>query len=154
MSRNRFVRILPVLIMGATVAACSGGDGQPATSPSSGAATPADPSTETVSLLRQKVLPNVRDKTFTSAIVNFPPAARAVPHRHGDAFVYAYVLDGSVRSRVAGQPADTYRTGQDWVEQPGAHHLLTENVSLSEPARLLVVFISTTGQRLKIDDPH
>jgi hypothetical protein len=29
-------------------------------------------------------------KTFTSAIVTFPPATRAVPHRRGDASVYAY----------------------------------------------------------------
>ena len=34
----------------------------------------------------------------------FPPAARAVPHRHGDAFVYASVLEGGLRSasRICG----------------------------------------------------
>ncbi|MGI5272469.1 cupin domain-containing protein [Nonomuraea sp. CA-218870] len=79
--------------------------------------------------------------------------ARAAPHRHGDAFVYAYVLEGTVRSRLGGEPARTYRQGENWVEQPGAHHVLTENTSPTRPAKLLVVFISDTGDRLKVDDP-
>jgi quercetin dioxygenase-like cupin family protein len=46
-------------------------------------------SCEALAPLTQQVLPNVQGKTFTSAIVTFPSAARAVPHRHGRAFVYA-----------------------------------------------------------------
>ncbi len=70
----------------------------------------------------QQVLPNVRGKTVTSAIVTFPPAARAVPHRHGDAFVYAYVLEGAVTSQLEGEPAHVYHQGENWSGQPGAHH--------------------------------
>jgi hypothetical protein len=44
---------------------------------------------EALAPLTQQVLPNVQGKTFPSAIVTFPSAARAVPHRHGRAFVYA-----------------------------------------------------------------
>ena len=102
----------------------------------------------------EEALPNVPGKTFTSAIVTFPPAARAVPHRHGDAFVYAYVLEGSVSSQLEGEPARVYHQGENWSEQPGAHHLATENTSTTEPAKLLVVFIATTGEQLKVDDPH
>ena len=97
-------------------------------------------------------LPNVKGKTFTSVIVYFPPDARAAPHRHGSAFVYAYVLEGTVRSQLAGEPVRTYHQGQNWVEQPGSHHLLTENTSPTKPAKLLVVFISNTGAKLKIND--
>jgi hypothetical protein len=43
--------------------------------------------------------------------------------------------------------------GENWVEQPGAHHLLTENTSRTKPAKLLVVFVSNTGDPLKIEDP-
>jgi quercetin dioxygenase-like cupin family protein len=100
------------------------------------------------------VLPNVGGKTFTSAIVTFPPAARAVPHRHGDAFVYAYVLEGAVSSQLEGEPAHVYHQGENWSEPPGAHHLATENTSPTESAKLLVVFIATTGEQLKVDDPH
>jgi quercetin dioxygenase-like cupin family protein len=114
---------------------------------------PATPS-ETLAPLVQEALPNVPGKTFTSATVTFPPGARAVPHRHGDAFVYAYVLEGAVRSQVEGGPTRTYGQGENWTEQPGAHHVATENVSPTAPAKLLVVFVSTTGAELKVDDPH
>ena len=76
-----------------------------------------------------------------------------MPHRHGSAFVYAYVLEGTVRSQLAGEPVRTYHQGENWVEQPGAHHLLTENTSRAKPAKLLVVFISKTGDELVVGDP-
>jgi quercetin dioxygenase-like cupin family protein len=119
----------------------------------SGTPTPASqhPS-ETVSPLLKQPLPNVKGKTFTSEIVYFPPNARAVPHRHGSAFVYAYVLEGTVRSQLAGEPVRTYHQGQNWVEPPGTHHLLTENPSRTKPAKLLVIFVSNTGAKLKIND--
>jgi len=107
---------------------------------------------ETLSPLYKQPLPNARGKTFTSAIVYFPPNARAAPHRHGSAFVYAYVLEGTVRSQLAGEPVRTYHQGQNWSEPPGAHHLLTENISRTKPAKLLVIFISNTGAKLKIND--
>ncbi|WP_293012569.1 cupin domain-containing protein [Mycolicibacterium sp.] len=103
--------------------------------------------------LIEQALPNVPGKTFTSAVVEFPPGARATPHRHGDAFIYAYVLAGTVRSQVDDEPVHTYHRGENWVEQPGAHHVLTENTSPTEAARLLVVFVSNTGDELKVDDP-
>ena len=78
-----------------------------------------------------------------------PPGAKAVPHRHGGAFVYAYVLSGSVRSQLDDGPAKVYRAGEDWYEAPGALHKLTENTSKTLPARLLVVFIAPTGSALK-----
>ncbi|MEU6092823.1 cupin domain-containing protein [Streptomyces sp. NPDC047085] len=109
--------------------------------------------TETLKPLLQQALSHVKGKTFTSVIVDLPPNARATPHRHGQAFVYAYVLEGTVRSQLAGQPVRTYHQGDNWVEPPGAHHVLTENTSPTERARLLVVFVSDTGDKLKVDDP-
>ncbi|MCA2182633.1 cupin domain-containing protein [Nonomuraea glycinis] len=117
------------------------------------AATASQPPSETVTPLVEQVLPNAEGKTFTSAIVDFPPSARAVPHRHGEAFVYAYVLEGTFRSQLGGEPVRTYHQGENWVEPPGAHHVLTENTSRTEPAKLLVVFISNTGDEIKVDDP-
>jgi quercetin dioxygenase-like cupin family protein len=150
--RTRSARTLVAAAATAAVTvACS-----PTAEPSAGRASPTsaheDRPQESLEPLLEQALPGVSGKTFTSAIVAFPPDARAVPHRHGDAFVYAYVLDGSVRSRLAGEAAQIYHRGDDWVEQPGADHLLTENTSSSEPARLLVVFVSETGAPLKVDD--
>ena len=113
----------------------------------------ASPTPETLTPLIEQALPDVPGKTFTSAIVEFPPDARATPHRHGAAFIYAYVLVGTVRCQVDDEPVRAYHRGENWVEQPGAHHVLTENTSPTEPARLLVVFVSNTGDELKVDDP-
>jgi quercetin dioxygenase-like cupin family protein len=148
MIRTRLLCGILAVGMVATAAACA-----PAADNTPAAATFSKPPSETLSPLLQMALPNVEGKTFTSAIVDFPPAARAVPHRHGEAFVYAYVLDGTVVSQLDGEPVRTYHQGENWVEQPGAHHLLTANTSRTEPAKLLVVFISRTGDKLKIDDP-
>ena len=137
----------------AAIPACTASDAPTAT-PSPAATTATQAPAETLTPLLEQALPNVPGKTFTSAIVNFPPRARAMPHRHGDAFVYAYVLEGSVSSKLDDEPARTYHQGENWVEQPGAHHVATDNTSETEPAQLLVVFISTTGDHLKIDDPH
>jgi quercetin dioxygenase-like cupin family protein len=108
--------------------------------------------TETISALVRQDLPNVPGKIFTSVIVAFPPGGRAAPHRHGQAFVFAYVLEGIVRSQLENEPAGTYATGESWTEPPGAHHIVTENVSATLPAKLLVVFISDKGEPLKSDD--
>jgi quercetin dioxygenase-like cupin family protein len=151
-SATRAVRTLLALGMVVSAIGCSTGAEEPS-GPPSPSATHSQPPAEALSPLFEQALPNMEGKTFTSAIVDFPPAARAVPHSHGGAFVYAYVLEGTVRSRLAGEPTRTYREGENWVEQPGADHLLTENVSSTDPAKLLVIFISTTGAELKIDDP-
>ena len=144
--------VLTVAVLAATPACTAIPPSTAAPTPAVTTAVPAP--AETLTPLLEQALPNVPDKTFTSAIVDFPPSARAEPHRHGDAFVYAYVLEGDVSSKLDDEPARTFRQGENWVEQPGAHHVLTENVSRTESARLLVVFISSTGDKLKVDDPH
>jgi catalase len=108
---------------------------------------------ETLKPLFQQALPNLDGKSFTVAEVDFAPGSKAAPHRHGDAFVYAYVLAGTVRSQLGGEPPRTYRAGQAWFEPPGADHRLTQNLSPSKPARLLVVFVSNTGDPLKTAEP-
>jgi len=110
------------------------------------------PTEETVTPRLQQPLPNVPGKTFSAITVDFAPGVTAKPHRHGDAYVYAYVLAGTVRSQLEGEPARDYRTGESWQEPPGAHHVLTRNVSASKPARLLVVFVSNSGDALKVPD--
>lgn len=112
----------------------------------------AGPPEERVTPQFSRPLAGVEGKTLTSVIVDLPPGGKAVPHRHGDAFVYAFVLSGRVRSALDDQPPVVYRVGQDWYEAPGAHHVLTENVSRREHARLLVVFVASTGAKLKIAD--
>lgn len=113
----------------------------------------AAPREESVRPLVEQPLPGVTGKRFSAVVVTFPPGAAAVPHRHGNAFLYAYVLEGAVRSQLEGEPLRTYRAGQSWTEQPGVHHLRTENASSTASARLLVTFVSNEGEPLKTADP-
>ncbi|MEW9529146.1 cupin domain-containing protein [Microbispora sp. NPDC049125] len=136
-----------------TAATACSASGRPAYAEGPTASAVSTPPAESFKPLLQQALPNVEGKTFTSAIVSLPPSARALPHRHGQAFVYAYVLEGTVRSELDDKPVTTYHQGENWVEQPGAHHVLTENPSPTKPAKLLVVFVSATGDELKVDDP-
>ncbi|MET7991675.1 cupin domain-containing protein [Amycolatopsis sp. NPDC005232] len=110
--------------------------------------------TDKLTPLIEQALPDVPGKTFTSAVVDFPPNGKGVPHRHGAAFIYAYVLEGAIRSQLEGQPMQTYQQGQGWVEPPGSHHVFAENTSATSPAKLLTVSVSNTGDPLKTDDPH
>ena len=151
MIRTRFACRLAAAGMVAMAAGCAP-SAERAADKAPVAATVSKPPSEALSPLLQRALPNVKGKTFTSAMVDFPPAARAAPHRHGQAFVYAYVLAGTVASKLGGEPMHTYHQGESWVEQPGAHHVLTKNTSRTQPAKLLVVFISNTGDELKVDD--
>jgi quercetin dioxygenase-like cupin family protein len=57
----------------------------------------------------------------------------------------AYVISGAIRSQLEGEPARVYHAGETWSEAPGAHHTVSENVSATEPAELLAVFLLDTG---------
>jgi quercetin dioxygenase-like cupin family protein len=74
--------------------------------------------------------------------VSFAPGEVSKPHHHArSAFIYAYVLSGTIRSQVEGEPARDYHAGESWYEAPGAHHVQARNMSASQPAKLLAVFV-------------
>ena len=143
-----FGRLLAIAAL-AGVTACA-----PSNETTPAAATSTTASPPQLNVLLQQALPNAEGKTFTSQIVDFPPGAGAPPHRHGQAFVYAYVLQGAVRSQVDDRPATTYHQGENWFEEPGAHHVVAANPSSTERAELLVVYVSTAGDPLQANDPH
>ena len=117
--------------------------------------TPGAPLRETVTVAADKPIPNLPGKRLVSHIVDYPPGASSVPHRHGSAFVYAYVLSGAVRSQVDDEPVRVYRPGETWFERPGAHHRVSANASDTEPARLLAVLIvDAADEQLVIPDPQ
>ena len=101
----------------------------------------------------QRGMPNAPGHALTAVEVRFPPGGKAAPHRHGSAFLFVYVTAGAVRSQIENESPRIYGTGDSWTEEPGAHHLLTENASRSQGATLLVVFVAPAGAALKTDDP-
>ncbi len=80
--------------------------------------------------------------------VTLPPGGKSAPHHHaGSAFIFAYVLSGAVKSQVEGQPAHIYSEGESWYEDPGAHHLLAENMSKAKPVKFLAVFVVDSNDK-------
>ncbi|HFZ8993425.1 TPA: cupin domain-containing protein [Citrobacter freundii] len=90
-------------------------------------------------------LPNIAGKSLRAVEVIYPAGAASAPHTHAaSSFIYAYVVEGEIISQVAGQPERTYKAGESWYEDPGAHHLVSRNASETAPAKLLAVFIVDT----------
>ncbi|MGY3618156.1 cupin domain-containing protein [Bradyrhizobium sp. USDA 10063] len=84
-------------------------------------------------------------RKLTAMLLEYPPGAASAPHQH-PAAVFVYVLDGEVISQLGGESSlVTYRRGQFWFEAPKQGHSVSRNASLTLPARLLVVFISSVG---------
>jgi len=90
---------------------------------------------------------NVPGKTMTALVVEYAPGGKSQPHRHGQAFVVAYVLSGAIRSRVNDGEERVYHAGESWTEKPGDHHTVSENASATEPAKLLAIFVADTNDR-------
>jgi quercetin dioxygenase-like cupin family protein len=90
-------------------------------------------------------IPNIPGKSLKTVEVSYPPGAKSSPHRHASsAYIYAYVIEGEIRSQVEGEPVRTYQAGEFWTENPGAHHVVSENASTTAPAKLLAVLIVNT----------
>ncbi|HEY1383495.1 MAG TPA: cupin domain-containing protein [Dongiaceae bacterium] len=101
----------------------------------------------TAHTLSTDALPHVAGKNVTTMVVEFPPGGFSPPHHHGGS-VTVYVLSGTIRSQLAGQPAMVYTQGQTFFEPPGITHLVAENMSATEPARILAVFVADDGATL------
>jgi quercetin dioxygenase-like cupin family protein len=101
----------------------------------------------TSTIASQEKLAHVAGKTVTVEIVEFPPLAFAPEHHHAGS-VTVYVLAGTVRSQIAGQPAMDFHAGQSFFEPPGAIHLFAENPSATEPARFMAIHIADDGAQL------
>lgn len=108
------------------------------------AAEPGSP-TEGITQAFQHAIANVPGKTLTAVIVDYAPGAKSAPHRHGPAFVVAYVLSGAIRSKVNNGKEHVFHAGESWTEMPGDHHVVSANASDTEPAKLLAVFVADSS---------
>jgi quercetin dioxygenase-like cupin family protein len=92
-------------------------------------------------ILSCEPLPHVPGKSITTQIVNFPPQAYTPAHRHPGS-VSVVVLEGTVRSQIAGTPAMDYHAGETFFEPPGALHLFAENPDSKVPAKILATYVA------------
>jgi quercetin dioxygenase-like cupin family protein len=96
----------------------------------------------------QQAIPNIPDKSLIAVVVDYPPDAASVPHTHAkSSFIYAYVVSGSIESKVNDGPTRVYKAGESWSEPPGASHPISRNASKTQPAKLLAVFVVDTDDK-------
>jgi quercetin dioxygenase-like cupin family protein len=140
---RRAAKALPVLVVAAGLALAADPPGR--------AARPGEGATEK-QILSAK-LPNVPGKTLTVVEVDYDPGGFSAPHRHpASGFVFAYVLSGTIRSQVEGEPLGVYSAGQSWTEPPDSHHIVSANASKIEPARLIAFVIADDGVQATVYD--
>ncbi len=108
-----------------------------------------DSEAQTVTRNFEAAIPNIPGKSLIAVEVEYAPGAASVPHTHAkSAFIYAYVISGTIESKVNDGQTRVYRAGESWSEPPGAIHSISRNASKTEPAKLLAVFVLDTN-----DDP-
>jgi quercetin dioxygenase-like cupin family protein len=99
-------------------------------------------------------IPNIPGKSLIAVEVLYPPGGATPAHSHAkSAFIYAYVVSGSIASKVNDGPERVYKAGQTFSEAPGSHHAVSRNASKTQPAKLLAVFVvdSTDTELTTID---
>ena len=101
----------------------------------------------TATKISEEKLAHVPGKTVTVEIVEFPPGAVAPEHHHAGS-VTVYVLEGTVRSQIAGGPLLDYAVGQSFFEPPGAVHVVAANPSPTEKARFMAIHVADDGAQL------
>ncbi|MFM0341922.1 cupin domain-containing protein [Paraburkholderia fungorum] len=90
-------------------------------------------------------------RALTAQVVHYAPGGSSKSHHH-DADVFAFVLSGKILSGEEGEEAKVYNVGEGHFERRGQHHVISKNASTTEPASMLVVFISNENAKLTTFD--
>ncbi|MEM5384006.1 cupin domain-containing protein [Paraburkholderia phymatum] len=95
-----------------------------------------------------RAIPNIPGKSLIAVEVLYPPGGASHAHTHAkSAFIYAYVVSGSVVSKVNDEPEHVYKAGESFFEEPGSLHAVSRNASKTKPAKLLAVFVVDSNDK-------
>lgn len=89
-------------------------------------------------------LPGEPQREITLVEVTYPPGAGSPPHMHANG-VMAFVVSGTIASKVGDAPEQTFGAGDAWWEPTGAIHRVSRNASHTEPAKLLAIYVAPKG---------
>jgi putative oxidoreductase len=100
-------------------------------------------------------LPPLRgDKLSVTVVeVNYGPGESSTPHSH-PCPVIGYVLEGTLRTQVKGEPEANYKAGESFYEPPNGIHQLSANASDKEPTKLLAYFVCDQHTALSVAVPE
>jgi quercetin dioxygenase-like cupin family protein len=92
----------------------------------------------------KQLLPGSPERQITLVEVVYPPGMGSPPHVHANA-VMAFVIAGSVASKVGDAPEQVFHAGEAWWELEGAIHRVSRNASSTEKAHLLAIYVAPPG---------
>ena len=92
----------------------------------------------------KQTLPGEPPREITLVEVTYPPGTGSPPHQHANG-VMAFVVSGSIASKVGDAAEQTFHAGEAWWEPVGAVHRVSRNASSTEPATLLAIYVAPTG---------
>ncbi len=104
--------------------------------------------TASVHTLLTQTLPENVGREVRMLTVDYPPGVSSAPHQHPGA-VFVYVAQGSVQCALDNDPVRIYHEGESWSERPGQIHRVSANASDTEPAKLVVFFVTEPGKPVK-----
>ena len=94
-------------------------------------------------VIRQE-LPGEPLRDISLVEVTYPPATGSPPHLHANG-VMAFVVSGTVTSKVGDGPEQMFHAGDAWWEPPGAIHRVSRNASSTDSATLLAIYLAPRG---------
>src|SRR5262249_34567558 len=94
-------------------------------------------------VIRQEI-PGEPQRDLSIVEVTYPPGTGSPPHLHANG-VMAFVVSGTITSKVGDGPEQTFHAGDAWWEPPGAIHRVSRNASSTEPATLLAIYVAPKG---------
>ena len=97
-----------------------------------------------VAPLMSKDLTECPGKEGVMITVEYPPGHSDDIHRH-NAYVFVYVLEGSVVMQVKGGKEVALTPGQTFYEGPHDTHLVGRNASKTKSAKFVAFFVKTKG---------
>ena len=113
------------------------------TLPGAAAAQPTGSASTRREVIKQR-LPGEPQRDISLMEVAYPPGTGSPPHVHASG-VMAFVISGTIVSRVGEGPEQTFHAGDAWWEPEGAIHRVSRNASSTESATLLAIYIAPKG---------
>jgi quercetin dioxygenase-like cupin family protein len=106
------------------------------------------PSAQQVTSTRRDVIkqeiPGEPQRDLSLVEVTYPPGTGSPPHLHANG-VMAFVVSGTIVSKVGDGTEQMFHAGDAWWEPPGAIHRVSRNPSATDSATLLAIYIAPRG---------
>ncbi len=100
------------------------------------------------------VLPKLDGDHLKATVVevNYGLGESSPPHSHSCA-VISYVIEGTLRTQVKGEPEAIYKAGESFYEAPNGVHAISANASQTKPAKFIAYLVCDHDEPLSTDLP-